>query len=162
LSVYNGGINMSVRSNAEFITQAFASSTEDQQTAYVVALWFSNLFIVCFALWTFAIVRSTNAEAVPQWFKVIAYVSCIPLVVVFQWATNTFALYMFAEYIAMETVSASTASRWYNFQITTWVMQGLCALAILVSLIGQMAYCSRNCRTKKSNWKEDVQFRPHL
>jgi len=149
LSSYNGRVTLLGRSDQEFMVQAFTTASVEQERAYILSLWYSNVLIACFALWTYAIVRSANVNALPQKFKVIAYFSCIPLAVLCQWVANTCALYMYLDYISDGTVNTLTTLLWYIFQIGTWVMQGLCLISILVSIGGQMRYSF--CK-KKDRW----------
>jgi hypothetical protein len=72
-------------------------ASKEEQKVFVLSLWYNNFLIGSFALWAFAIVSSTNVQAIPITFKLAAYCSCIPLVVMFQWAADTSLLYIYLD-----------------------------------------------------------------
>lgn len=139
--IVNGGTNM-------HLDEVFSLASKVELKSLVLSLWYNNLVIEFFALWTFAIVRSTNTKAIPFTFKLVAYCSCIPLVVAFQWAADTSILYMYLDYITDGYVKQGKLMTllWYIFQIASWSMQCVCLLVVVVSIGGQLLFI---CRSRK-------------
>lgn len=130
------------------VDEIFSLASKEEQRAFVLSLWYNNCLIGSFALWTFAIVSSTNVQAIPITFKLAAYCSCIPLVVIFQWTADTSLLYMYLDYISVGYVKQAELMTWlwYIFQMASWSMQCLCLVVVLGSIGGQllMSYRRRN------------------
>ena len=130
------------RSNAELLSEMFLLSNDTEQRAYLETLWYFNMFAVCFGVWVFAVIRSM--EATPQWAKVVAYSTCIPLTVICQWITNTCDLYMYLDFIGSGAVQNFTSTLRVYFQYASWSFAGLSILAILISFFIQ---ARKDCRS---------------
>lgn len=127
------------------VDEIFSLASKEEQKSFVLSLWYNNLLIESFALWTIAIITSANVEAVPITLKLAAYCLFIPLMVIFQWAADTSVLYMYLDYISFGHVKQAKLMTWlwYIFQLASWSMQCLCLLVVLGSIGGQLLIICR-------------------
>jgi hypothetical protein len=124
------------RSNPEAMTQAFGESSNEEQRAYLQALWYLQMFAVAFGVWVFAIMRSMGA--IPQWVKVFAYATFIPMTVVFQWVVNTCDLYMYLDFVGSAgAVQSQTCVLRNIFQYAIWSCAGLSGISVLGAIVYQ-------------------------
>jgi hypothetical protein len=125
------------RSNAELMNSAFPQSTIEEQRAFVEAIWYSSMFAVGFAFVVFSIIRTSRA--LPKWTKILYYSTCIPLVVLAQWTSNTSEFFMYLDYNFNGAVVAEWSSQVFHIaQLATRAAAGLCGVAIFSAAFSQM------------------------
>jgi len=124
------------RSSPEKMLTAFIQSSMEEQRAFLEAIWFNSMFVVGFAMTIYSLIRM--AWALPQWIKVLFYSSCIPLVVIAQWTTNTCEFFMYIDFQSSGIIQDWPSQVWPMAQIATWVAAGFCGIAVVSAAFVQM------------------------
>lgn len=132
--------------NVESLTAAFVESTGLEQQAYVLTLWFHNMFVACAGMWVYSILRGLDAP--PRWSKVMAYGTCIPILIASQWSISTMDLMLYLEFEETGVITQNMPMR-FAVQIVSLCAMGLCTVCVVGSIAKQLH--SDCCANKKKS-----------
>jgi len=123
------------REDGAALSAAFSAASAGQRAAFVEQYFVDSLFIVCFALLVFSLLR---LGPLPPRVQVALYGSSVWLHPAFDWAENWVALRSFLQFMREGRVELSAAASYAPLSYIKWAMLAVNVVALVASLV---LYC---------------------